>query len=631
MIRRLAHLAAVFGLVSIICATPAAAAEGLTVESVDLGDLPHVSIVVALPASMLGTRPGAEDFAVLIDGSRPRVDVFAAVEDPLEVVLLLDTSGSMAGEPMQQAATAASRFVEVMPGTATVTVIAFGESVRTVAGPGDDATAAIAELTASGETALYDAVVAGAAAFDLSDTRRVMILMSDGGDTVSTATLDEAADAAATSGAEITAVALATSESDDVALVRITGGSVSSAGAADELADRYAELAATLTGRYRLAFTHHASGPTEITVLVNGPTGVATSTVVVEFPIPGSPSSPGGAAAKPTAGPLDAPESVTIAAPGPLGSPWVLPTGVALVFIGSVVTLWLTLRQRDDRPPAIEIPRPDQPASAGPLASLAAKVRSLGDRYAERDEASSIDASLDQAGINLRPGEFVVVSATGIVVVTLLGMTVAGAPGAIIFGGAAAMAPRTILKALTERRRRAFGDQLEGTLQIIAGSLRAGYGLTQSISTVAEESPAPTSQEFNRVVIENRLGRTVEQSMEAMAARMDNEDLGWVVDAIQIQHEVGGNLAEVLDTVTATIRDRNQIKRQVKALSAEGRISAFILLALPFVIGAFIAMISPDYLSELTTTTLGRIMLGIAALLMGAGAAWIKKIVKVDF
>jgi tight adherence protein B len=303
------------------------------------------------------------------------------------------------------------------------------------------------------------------------------------------------------------------------------------------------------------------------------------------------------------------------------------------VFVGAVVTLWLTLRQRDDGPPPIEIPvedRPD-PDQHGFLTSLASRVRSLGDRFAERDTTTSMDASLDRAGVNLRPGEFVVVAATGIVVATLAGVTLAGVPGAIIFGGGAGLLPRTVLRALAERRQRAFGDQLEGTLQIIAGSLRAGYGLTQSIATVAEESPSPTAQEFDRVVVENRLGRSVEQSMEAMAARMSNEDLGWVVEAIKIQHEVGGDLAEVLDTVTSTIRDRNQIKRQVKALSAEGRISAFILLALPFVIAAFIAMITPDYLAELTTTTMGRIMLGVAALLMAAGAAWIRKIVRVDF
>ncbi len=116
-----------------------------------------------------------------------------------------------------------------------------------------------------------------------------------------------------------------------------------------------------------------------------------------------------------------------------------------------------------------------------------------------------------------------------------------------------------------------------------------------------------------------------------MAERLENEDLGWVVEAIEIQHEVGGNLAEVLDTVTDTIRERNQLRRQVQALSAEGKISAIILLSLPLVIAFFIAMISPDYLAELTDSGVGRIMIGVAALLMLAGSAWIKKVIRVEF
>jgi tight adherence protein B len=151
------------------------------------------------------------------------------------------------------------------------------------------------------------------------------------------------------------------------------------------------------------------------------------------------------------------------------------------------------------------------------------------------------------------------------------------------------------------------------------------------MSTVAEESPSPTSDEFNRIVVESRLGRSIEESLAAMAERLENEDLGWVVEAIEIQHEVGGNLAEVLDTVTDTIRERNQLRRQVQALSAEGKISAIILLSLPLVLAFFIAMISPDYLAELTETGVGRIMIGVAALLMLAGSAWIKKIIRVEF
>ncbi len=250
---------------------------------------------------------------------------------------------------------------------------------------------------------------------------------------------------------------------------------------------------------------------------------------------------------------------------------------------------------------------------------------------AGRTKVGAMDRALARAGVSLRPGEFVVVSATVLVVGVTTGLVVGGTAGAVVLGAVAAMMPRVILRTLTDRRRRAFADQLEGTLQTIAGSLRSGYGLVQAMSTVADESPSPTSVEFNRVVVESRLGRSIEQSLAAMADRLENEDLGWVVEAIEIQHEVGGNLAEVLDTVTGTIRERNQIRRQVKALSAEGKISAIILLSLPLVIAGFIAMISPEYIAELTDTSVGRIMIGVAVVLMLAGAAWIKKIIRVEF
>lgn len=616
---------------------PAAAqsADELTIDSVDTSALPTVSMRITLPASMAGTLPDAEDFAILVDGRRPEVRVYAGVQEPLEVVLLIDTSGSMSGAPIQEAQDAATGFVSAMPDTAAVTVVAFGSTAEVVAGPTDDAIDAIASLVADGETALYDGVQLAVDSFQPGfDTRRVMIVLSDGGDTASESTLADAIGAAATSGADVHAVGLTTDDSDFDALAGIAPGNVSTAGAAAELVGLYSELAIQLTGTYRLTFETDAEGPTDIQVVVDSGTGVVSSTTTVEFPVTSTPATaqPGQEGAAPTTISTEASE-VTIQV-DTLAGGWTLPVGVALVFVGSLFALWLTLRGKDESPiPIIEEARRER--KPGFIGAIAGRVRSIGDRIADRssspESSGSIDNALERAGIALRPGEFIVVAGTGIIVATLAGLTLGGALGALVLGSLAAAAPRTILKSLTERRRRAFADQLEGTLQIIAGSLRAGYGLTQAINTVAAESESPTDREFNRVVVENRLGRTIEQSLWAMADRMQNEDLTWVVEAIEIQHEVGGDLAEVLDTVTATIRDRNQIRRQVKALSAEGRISAFILLALPFVIAGFISMINPDYLSELTNTTIGQVMLAIGGVLMLAGGAWIRRIIRVDF
>jgi tight adherence protein B len=242
-----------------------------------------------------------------------------------------------------------------------------------------------------------------------------------------------------------------------------------------------------------------------------------------------------------------------------------------------------------------------------------------------------IDRALDRAGIALRPAEYVVLSASIGVTAVIFAYGLVGPVGALLALTLAVLGPRFLLRFLAKRRRNAFADQFEGTLQIISGSLRAGYGLMQAVSTVGAESATPTKEEFGRVVVENQLGRSVEDSLRAMADRMDNDDLRWVVDAIDIQYEVGGNLAEVLDTVAETIRDRSQVQRQVRALSAEGRMSAVILIGLPFGLAGMIAVVSPDYLADLTGTTLGRIMMGVALVLIGIGAVWIRRIVRVVF
>ncbi len=265
------------------------------------------------------------------------------------------------------------------------------------------------------------------------------------------------------------------------------------------------------------------------------------------------------------------------------------------------------------------------------LARLTRRAEGVADRVLKSRGPGGLERDLDRAGIALRPAEFLLLSVSLGVVATAAALLVVGGPVAAAVAVLAALSPRIVLRVMTARRRAAFADQFDGTLQMLSGSLRAGYGLMQAVATVAGEAPSPTAEEFSRVTVENQLGRTVEESLRSMAGRMENEDLGWVVEAIDIQYEVGGDLAEVLDTVAETIRDRDQIRRQVKALSAEGRISAVILISMPFAIAFLIGMMSPEYLADLTGSGLGRAMIAAALVMIGIGAAWIRRIVKVVF
>ncbi len=192
-------------------------------------------------------------------------------------------------------------------------------------------------------------------------------------------------------------------------------------------------------------------------------------------------------------------------------------------------------------------------------------------------------------------------------------------------------APRFWLGWRTSRRKAAFAEQLGDTLQMLAGSIRAGYGLLQAIEAAASEALPPTSEEFSRLLVETQLGRDLGEALGALADRVDSDDFRWVVEAIEIHRHVGGDLSEILDIVSTTIRDRARIRRRIRALSAEGRLSAVILIGLPFVVGIAIAFTNPGYMAELTGSTAGRAMIGAGGGLMVMGALWMRKIVQPRF
>jgi tight adherence protein B len=177
-----------------------------------------------------------------------------------------------------------------------------------------------------------------------------------------------------------------------------------------------------------------------------------------------------------------------------------------------------------------------------------------------------------------------------------------------------------------DRRQAAFADQLPDVLQLITTALRSGYGITQALESVAEEAEEPARSEFANVLAESRLGRDLSESMHALASRMDSTDLEWIVSAIDINRDTGGNLSEILQKVSMTIRERARIGRQVRTLTAEGRLSARILLVMPFAMLLWQWRVNPDNFAKLTEG-IGLIFLGIAGILLVLGSLWVRKIV----
>lgn len=245
-------------------------------------------------------------------------------------------------------------------------------------------------------------------------------------------------------------------------------------------------------------------------------------------------------------------------------------------------------------------------------------------------------AELEQAGIRMQPSAFVLMVISATTVAALLGLllgdgTVWMVPLMILFAAFAVVGAKVWLRLRTGHRRAKFADQLDESLGLLAGGLRAGHSLMRAVDAVSHETEQPTSDEFARIVNETRIGRDLSDSLESTAVRMRSEDFRWVAQAISINREVGGNLSEVLDQVGHTIRERNQVRRQVKSLAAEGKLSAWVLVLLPIGVFAFLLISQPNYFNGFLGNIIGIIALIVAAVLLIVGSLWMMAVVKVKF
>jgi tight adherence protein B len=244
---------------------------------------------------------------------------------------------------------------------------------------------------------------------------------------------------------------------------------------------------------------------------------------------------------------------------------------------------------------------------------------------------AALDERLEQAGMPILAGEFVALTVVcGLLGAIFAALILQNIIFILMIAGLASLLPYVWLLRNHRKRQQALLDQLADTLSILASSLRAGYSFLQALDTVSKEIGEPSASEFHRVVAEIRLGRPIDDALTAMAARIGSEDLKWAVIAINVQRNVGGNLAEVLDIVANTVRERGYIRRQIQVLSAEGRLSVAILSALPFLILIYISIVNPDYVRPLFTTGVGIILLVVAGSMMAAGIFVMSRMVKID-
>lgn len=312
-------------------------------------------------------------------------------------------------------------------------------------------------------------------------------------------------------------------------------------------------------------------------------------------------------------------------------TPAILILGLLLCYAALAIAVFTVLSPRRAHVSADRRGSHGTPAESA-LSGLATRTTVVVERLlARRRQAPALAVAIEAAGLKFRPAELVVLVLAGAAVGGAAGLILAGPLLALLLVAIAPVVAKAVLNILAGRRRAAFAEQLDDTLQLLASGLRAGHSLLRAIDAVSVESPAPTSQELTRVINETRLGRDLGESLDDTSQRMESDDFRWVAQAIAIHREVGGNLAEVLDQVGHTIRERNQIRGQVKALSSEGRISALVLMVLPFGIGAFLLVASPGYMDKFVQSPLGFTLIGLAAVLLITGGLWLRKVVSFKF
>ncbi len=312
--------------------------------------------------------------------------------------------------------------------------------------------------------------------------------------------------------------------------------------------------------------------------------------------------------------------------------PLVVWAGVALVVLALGAGVFLLAGPQRATVPLSRLAPGQQAVPVSGLSSAAAGTTVQVDRLLQRTGGTDrFEVVLERAGIRSRPSEVVIITGSAALGLGALGLLASGPLVAVVAAVLAPIGTKLVISRATRRRQAAFLEQLDDALQLMAGSLRAGHSVLRALDTVSHDTAAPISEEFSRAVNETRVGRDLGTALEEIVDRTQSDDFAWVVQAIAIHREVGGNLAEVLDRVSSTIRERGQLRRQARALSAEGRISGIVLLGLPFVLSGVLLLVSPEYVGRLFSSSGGITAVVVAGVLMLVGAVWIRQTVKVEF
>jgi tight adherence protein B len=623
-VRRRAVLAAAAAgaALGILASSAAAAQTPVRIAGVDTAGYPHVVLNVVTRAHV-STPPH------LTENGAPVVGLDAVnLGDAKSLVIAIDNSRSMSGSSLANAKSAARAFVHRKHAGDRVAVIAFGR--RAVQLTGFSTSSAEAEgvlgglaVAGSSGTALYDAVVQASQALRTSSLAgRVIVLLTDGSDVSSHASLDGAISAARKAGVSIYPIGIEGPAFDATALkelARGTNGTYYGAGSSAALAQVYTSIAAELDSTWRLGYDTTAR-PGDKLVLRASLKGVGTTAQTLTVPATFGPAEPA-----PSTGVLPS------AAYSTLGT-LLFSLLVATIALSAVLVLvrmrrgsWVKQRLA---PHVGEAERRGMRRNER-LSFLAALFRATEGAFGRHSLWRSIERLLIRGAVPLRPAEFVWAT-LGSAVVGGIVLAVAGAPILLILvaglGGGGAV-PYAVVSLRVRKRAKAFENQLPDLLTTIAATLKAGHSFKHGLQAVVDESTPPASEELKRVLTETGLGRPMDDALAEMAERVGSENFEFAITAVTIQRQVGGSLATLFDMVSETVRNRQQFARKVRSLTSMGRMSAYTLVAIPFFIAGMVWLTNKSYMDPLFHTHIGHLLLIVGMMMMSIGSLILKKIV----
>jgi tight adherence protein B len=599
-------------------AAPAGASVRLT--HVDTSSYPTIRATVVSSAGAAAVPAVTENGAPVVGLESRNLGRAKAV------VLAVDVSRSMAGKPLADAISSARGFVNSKPSADAISIVEFGPHPIQLSGFSTatiDADAAIRnmELARRPGTALYDAIELAANNLATSaQAGRVCIVLTDGRDVSSSATLREVIAAAHSAGVAIYPIGIEGKGFDPSVLEQLaaeTGGEYHGAASTSALASVYASISAELGKTWQLSYVTASRPGDRLRVGVTAAgAGAASESVLVPRGL-GAPTSPDGSL--PT-GAYTAGGAVLI---GSIVG--VLVLAAMFLLIGLRRGTWLRSRLAPHTGGAALSRKRRQEER---LAALTGLFRSTERAFGHLRQWKKVQAVLDRGETPLRAAEFFWIAAgSGLLLGLFAAFLGLSAPFILVAMAVGSSIPFAVVWRRMRKRLNSFENQLPDLLITIAASLKAGHSFKQGIQAIVDEGQPPASEEFKRVLTEAGLGRPLDDALSDMSARVDSKNFEFAITAVTIQRQVGGSLAALFDMVADTVRQRQQFARKIRSLTAMGRMSAYVLVGLPFFIAGAISLLNHTYLSPLFHTSTGHLLLYMGMGMIAIGSLILKKIV----